>query len=218
MTDAREPSDADLQADDSLLDDLTEVDAEAAPFGDEVAATRADSTRPGLRPTRRGWVAMGAAAGVIAVIGAVGAISLRTTGTSSTPGAPAAGSAVASGMPSGSGGLPTLHIEMSGRAYTAATLATAAQSLLDSPGPALGIPAVESPSIGPIGTPIGMRSCLDTLGEGDAERVAADIALLDGQPAAVIVVVDAGIKQVYAVGRACTKGDPAIITGPLPMN
>ncbi len=214
MTDVRQPSDAG-QPDDSLLDDLTDVDAEATPYGDDVVAARADRARSGLRPTRRGWIAMGAAAGVIAVIGAVGAMSLRS---STTPAGPVAGSATSSGIPSGSVGLPALHIEMSGRGYSAATLATAAQTLLDAPGPALGLPAVESPSIGPIGTAVGMRSCLETLGEADADQVAADIALLDGQPVAVIVVVDGGMKQVYAVGRACTKGDPAIITGPLPMN
>lgn len=230
MTDVREPSDADLPDDDSLLDDLTEVDAEAGPYGDEVVAETAarerragrvrggdgtGTTGSGMRPTRRGWVAMGAAAGVIAVLGVVGATSLRSSGTAAS--SPASNS-LSAGSPSGSAGSPSIHIEMSGRAYTIATLATAAQALLDAPGPALGQPAVESPSIGPIGTPVGMRSCLDTLGESDAERVAADIALVDGQPAAVIVVVDEGLKQVYVVGRACTKGDPAIISGPLPMN
>lgn len=202
--------------DDSLLDDLADVDAESSPYGDEETAARA--TRHGnaarLRPTGRGWAVLGAAGGVIAVLGVVGAMSLRG------PNAPVAAGGTTSASPAAvsTSAAPSLHIEMSGRAYTAANLATLAQTLLDAPGPHIGIPTVESPSIGPIGTPIGLRECLGTLGESDAPQVAADIATFDGQPAAVIVVVESGIKQVYAVGRTCTKGDPAIIMGPLPMS
>ena len=32
-----------------------------------------------------------------------------------------------------------------------------------------------------------------------------------------VVVVDAGLKQVYAVNRSCSKGDPGLLFGPVDM-
>jgi len=36
-------------------------------------------------------------------------------------------------------------------------------------------------------------------------------------PAAIVVVIDGGLKQVYAVERTCTKGNPHTLAGPFPM-
>ena len=109
-----------------------------------------------------------------------------------------------------------LHVEASARNYTHANLATLAQELLEAPGTAYSA-APDSPDALPVTTATGLGGCLFALGEIDADRIAVDLATYDGAPAAIVVVIDGGLKQVYAVQRTCTKGNPHVVDGPLPM-
>ncbi|WP_156971436.1 hypothetical protein [Knoellia sinensis] len=106
-------------------------------------------------------------------------------------------------------------VTMSGRAYTAAGLAgqlgEAGRSAPLTPLTA------ESPGIGPIGTEIGVRSCLEALGLPPDTRADVDLGPVDGTPAAVIVVGTDGARTAYAVRRECTLGNPAILVGPIDL-
>lgn len=75
----------------------------------------------------------------------------------------------------------------------------------------------ETPSIGPIGTEIGVRSCLEALGLPRATRADVDLGTLDGTPTAVLVVTLGGERTAYAVGRNCTTGSPSVLAGPIPL-
>ena len=108
-----------------------------------------------------------------------------------------------------------VEVRHTGRAYTAAGLSTQAEAMDHS---ATTTPlTAESPGIGPIGTEIGVRSCLTAL-ELPADAAAdVDLASLDGTPAAVIVVTLGGARTAYAVGRECTTGNPALLAGPVTL-
>ena len=110
-----------------------------------------------------------------------------------------------------------VHVQMSGRAYSEAALTRQAQEILENPSAEVVLPVADANKIGPIATPDGLTSCITTLGEDDADQVAVDMATYAGQAAAVIVVVTAGNKQVFAVAPSCSQGDPQILVGPLPM-
>ncbi|MEO6021234.1 MAG: hypothetical protein ABIP45_13390 [Knoellia sp.] len=108
-----------------------------------------------------------------------------------------------------------VDVRHTGRGYTAAGLSTQAQAMEH--GVTTTPLTAESPGIGPIGTEIGVRSCLTAL---DLPRDAAadvDLASLDGTPAAVIVVTLGGARTAYAVGRDCTTGHPALLAGPVTL-
>lgn len=104
-------------------------------------------------------------------------------------------------------------VTMSGRTYTAAGLA-AEVDRGSSVTPTAPLTS-ESPGIGPIGTEIGVRSCLVALGLPRDSAARVDLALVDTTPAAVLVVTRDGGRTAYAVGRDCTLGNPALIAGPI---
>jgi hypothetical protein len=117
--------------------------------------------------------------------------------------------------------LDRLHLQLSRTAYTSAGLPEQARRLLEHPGPALSDLAAEAPSIGPIGTPVGLQSCLEAVGAlGSApapDAVSADLATFDGRPAAVVVVSRAGRSTAWAVARSCTSGAPGVLRGATPV-
>ena len=185
---------------------------------------------------RRRLTVLGGAAASVAALGLVGALLSHQSSGSATSTARA--ESVAGAAKNASGAAPAaadagapapqaptlknangvlMHIELSTRSYTKATLARLAQDMLDLPGPELGQPAVESPAVGPIGTQTGLTDCITTLGEGDSDAVYADLATFEGTSAVMIVVVDNGLKQAYAVSRSCSKGDPGLLYGPVDM-
>ncbi len=189
---------------------------------------------------RRRWQVLGTAAASVAALGLAGAFLGQQGSSSSTSSLrvesavqPAVGAGVADtaarnqtpitpsraagpALPGGATG-QFVHIELSTRAYNRANLARQAQDVVDSPGPELAYPAVEAPAVGPIGTPVGLAECVATLGEADADAVYADLATFDGAAAVVVVTVSAGLKRAFAVERSCTKGNPGLLYGPVPM-
>lgn len=104
-------------------------------------------------------------------------------------------------------------VRHSGRDYASASLAsdlTAATT-----GPTTRPLTAESPGIGPIGTEIGVRSCLEALGLPPESGADVDLASLDGTPAAMVIVALDGGRTAYAVGRDCTTGNPHVLAGPI---
>jgi len=115
-----------------------------------------------------------------------------------------------------------LHIQLSTTAYDAGNLGAQARRLLDSPGQPIRDLAAEAPGIGPIGTPIGLASCLEAIGALDAsspspDAVSADLAAFDGRPAVVVVVTRAGASTAWAVERTCTTGAPGVLKDATPV-
>ncbi len=202
-----DPDDPD--ADDPTADDWAEADD-----ADRTTGTVVPLSAPERHMPR--WLAIGAAAASVAAIAIGGTIIQDRREDAAVA---VTGNAVVSqsaGAPETRSG-QQVHIQLSTRAYTSGDLVEQAQDLLDRPGPTIGANAPETPTVGPIGTRTGLRTCVEMLGEGAAERVVADIATFDGQPVAVIVTVKGATKQVYVVQRSCTKGDPAIVTGPVAL-
>ncbi|WP_353951850.1 hypothetical protein V6K52_19855 [Knoellia sp. S7-12] len=114
--------------------------------------------------------------------------------------------------------LGAIAVRLSGRAYTAADLASQLGPVYASgAGPTTTPLTAEAPGIGPIGTEIGVRSCLEALGLPRATRADVDLSTLDGTPAAVLVVTLEGERTAYAVGRDCTTDNPALLAGPVAL-
>lgn len=106
-------------------------------------------------------------------------------------------------------------VHMSGRSYSSTGLAgQVGDAEFSSPTVPL---TAESPGIGPIGTELGVRSCLRALGLPRDSAVDVDLAQVDGVPAAVLVVTAGGERTAYAVGRQCTLGNPAVLAGPVAL-
>lgn len=184
-----------------LFSDRDAADTVAAPEG----------PRRGPREVvRRRWPVLAAAAAAVVTVGAIGTAGLSqlrsgSDGLASLPGS--------SGVPTHLSG--RLHVQVSTTAYTKATLAAGARTLLDAPGPEAS--SGDAPSAGPLATDAGVDACLEALGAGDASAVSVDLATYEGQPAAIVVATQPDRTVVYAVGRECTTGDPQVVQDAVPV-
>ena len=203
-------------------------------------ATSADAgTVVPLRPRRGGWRHLGVAAAVVTAIG-LGGVALTSWPASVTAqlnassgadeesgvaaaesggdaGAPAKGGADLSAPLSPDTEAADVVVIMSGTDHDSATLDASAASLEGAPAATVTPLTAESPGIGPIATPIGARACADALGVAASAGILVDVSDVDGAPAAVLVVDDAGTRTAYAVERSCTTGSPALIAGPISL-
>jgi hypothetical protein len=192
----------------------------SAPTGPHEHATVLEMRRP-QRRHRPYYLAAAVAAAALVVAAGASALHLakrpNSTAvigggfTSSTPGA----STAAPGASGGSG----VHIQLGNTAYTAATLGPQARDLLDHPGAPLRPGAAEAPAIGPIGTEVGLASCLEGLGVGSPapSAVSADLATFEGRPAAVVVVTRDGASSVWVVERSCSAQAPGVLHPETPV-
>jgi hypothetical protein len=157
--------------------------------------------------------------GLTASIGAARDTAESAPDAQSDAGGDAGGSAGGAESPATSPLVPPVgsgevRIVMSGRAYAANALPDGVNLLVEGTDEDLPSLAAEAPGIGPIGTPVGARTCATALGVPSDAGLLVDLATVDGQPAAVIVV-DAGEGHVaYAVDRFCTTGTAGLISGP----
>jgi len=135
-----------------------------------------------------------------------GAESQRGTGTDTSQGGDTSGAESLAGP---------VVVRLSGRTYTAAGLGTELQGAQAAP--QTGPLTAESPAIGPIGSELGVRSCLEALGLPRGTGADVDLAFVDGTPAAVLVVTAGGARTAYAVGRDCTTGNPSLLAGPVAL-
>lgn len=122
------------------------------------------------------------------------------------------------GASSGTPARATTHIQMSNLSYEASTLTAQAAQLWKAPKAALPSLSAESPAIGPIGTPLGVTQCLDSLGVAPG-RTVVDIARFDGAPAAIVVTDGTRGPQVRVVSRECgaPSGTKAVLAGPIAL-
>lgn len=129
------------------------------------------------------------------------------------------GSQASSGTPEAVRGRATtpgsVVVRHSGRAYTSAALSTQIESRESAP--TTSPLAAEAPGIGPIGTEIGVRSCLEAIGLPRDTAADVDLGTLDGTPTAVLLVTLGGERTAYAVGRDCTTDNPSVLAGPVTL-
>ena len=189
-----------------------------APTGSPTPATGStpsSGSTPGPRstPTWGRWLVGGAAASVVALAG-VGL--LDTLGGSGDDSAGSVASSLAEGA-ARDASPPAAVVTMTMTDYTRANLATQAASLRRAGAPTVAPFADEPPSIGPIASPLGAASCAHALGVPGSATVRVDIATLEGSPAAIVLVDDAGELTAYAVSRSCTTGEPGLLVGPVPV-
>jgi hypothetical protein len=180
--------------------------------GGGIGARTGDSVMP--LENRRGprpWVAVAAVAAAAALM-AVGASALHLTQRPS-PAAVVAGITPTSISPSAPA---DPHIQLSTTDYRASTFGAQARALIDHPATPLSDLAAESPSLGPIATPVGLASCLDALATGPG-AVNLDLATFEGRPAAIIVVTRDGTSTAYAVERSCAPGNVTALAGATPV-
>ena len=107
-------------------------------------------------------------------------------------------------------------VTMSDRAYSSSQLGAEVVEPAAG-GTPIGPLSAETPGTGPIGTEIGVRSCLVALGLPEETGARVDLGLLDGRPAAVLVVTGDSGRTAYAVGRDCTIGNPSLLAGPVDL-
>jgi hypothetical protein len=106
----------------------------------------------------------------------------------------------------------------SNTAYTARGFTAQVQAFIDHPGSPLAPLAAESPSTGPVGTPMGLQPCLDALHLEPASRVMADLGTYDGTQAVVLVVSTDTGQTAFALRRSCTAGNTSPLVGPVTLH
>jgi hypothetical protein len=188
-------------------------------------------------PRRPWWRTVGLAAAAAAVVGVGGASLLTGTspgdlgalfGSTGADSSAAGASAVRDqegAGDSGSGQAPprvgtpgaTVSVHHRNAAYTMRDFPQQASGLLADPGETLAPGAAESPAIGPIGTEVGLRSCLSAVTTEAFAQVTADLGTFEGTPAAVLVLTTDTGHTAYAVERTCTGGHAAVLAGPVPL-
>ncbi len=174
-----------------------------------------DSDLRGLLGRR--WPVLAAAAAAVALLAFAGLTLFGGTrsgndGLASLPGPSGAASSAGSVATSVAG---RLHVQASGTAYTADTLASGARTLLTSPSPE--VAADQAAALGALVTPDGANGCVAALGNADAPSVTIDLATYAGQPAAIVVISRSDKTSAYAVQRGCATGDPEVIKDAVPV-
>jgi len=109
-------------------------------------------------------------------------------------------------------------VVMSGVDHTSDRLDVTARALDDGTLDPIADLTAESPSLGPIATPIGARSCADALGIPADAGILVDVAEVDGVSAAVLVVHSDQDRTAWAVDRYCTTGNTGLIRGPVSLD
>jgi hypothetical protein len=186
------------------------------------------------RRTRLVFAVAGAAAAVAAVavvgttmftarqsttISSSAAIARSAAGERDSGGVPPSAAKGAPGLTAGAATTPTtVHIVLSRTRYTQAGFLVQAQTLSSSAAGAARPQAEQkSAALGPIGTVLGLKECLDAIGASGAQVVRADVAFYEGQPAVIIVATTNGRPVAYAVGRRCSGTDAALLRPATPL-
>jgi hypothetical protein len=144
----------------------------------------------------------------------------QSAGINSTPGAagPAPpGAANKAPALAASPVTPSLvQISVSGTRYTQADFVTQARKLRLAPFQPMS--AAASSGVGATSTAAGLMQCLKAIGATTAQKVRADVAFYQGQPAMIIVATTNGTPFAYAVGRECSQTNAAVLRPATPLS
>lgn len=174
-------------------------------------------TRQERRRTALPWLAAAAAAGVLVVTGTNLLHDRGSAIAAAFGGGSSAGSAAISSSSSPSGqhvvSSPAgVTVVRTGARYTVAGLAGQAAPLASHPATSATPPSAPSPSVGPLGTPLGARDCAVRHGVDPADPLVVDLATIDGTPGIVVVDRHAADRTAYAFTMAC-----GALAGPVPL-
>lgn len=209
----------------------------AAEQAQRAATSSSSPVTPLLATARRRprlMFAIAGAAAAVVLVTAVGTNMLtgsQTTATSNSAGidtTSSRGGPISGAAPSATGGAPAVaggastpslvQIGQSGTRYTQADFVTQARTLRGTtPGP-IRPQTAELSGVGPAGTPVGLRDCLNAIGADGAQVVRADVAFYEGRPAVIIVATTNGISMAYAVGRQCSHTNAAVLRAATPLS
>jgi hypothetical protein len=209
-----------------LHDDNVDGSAAAPSPDDEPDAGRQ------VVPLRRrvGLRHLAVAAAVVGVLGLGGFLvksvpgdvvaSFGTTAGSADSGAAedSAAGAKAQALVAPAAGSGEVVVVMSGVDHSSDRLAVTARELDDGTLDPIADLTAESPSLGPIATPIGARDCATALGIPADAGILVDVSEVDGASAAVLVVHSDQGRTAWAVDRSCTTGTTGLIRGPVPLD
>ncbi|WP_323095541.1 hypothetical protein [Intrasporangium sp. YIM S08009] len=197
---------------------LADASAPAGPHDEH--ATVLEMRRP-QRRHRPYYLAAAVAAAALVVAAGASALHLtkRPNSTAVIGGGFTSSTPATSPATTPSTGDSGVHIQLGRTAYAAATLGAQARELLDHPRAPLRPGAAEAPAIGPIGTDVGLASCLEGLGVAAPapSAVSADLATFEGRPAAVVVVTRDGASSAWAVERSCSAQAPGVLHPETPV-
>jgi hypothetical protein len=213
-----------------LDDDHVDAAADAGPRADDADAGGGGGQVVPLR-RRVGLRHLAVAAAVVGVLGLGGFLvksvpgdvmaSFGTTSGSADSGAAAEDSATgakAQALVAPAAGSGEVVVVMSGVDHTSDRLAVTARELDDGTLDPIADLTAESPSLGPIATPIGARTCATALGIPVDAGILVDVSEVDGVSAAVLVVHSGQGRSAWAVDRSCTTGNTGLIRGPVPLD
>ncbi|MEP7161099.1 MAG: hypothetical protein ABI746_08335 [Dermatophilaceae bacterium] len=110
--------------------------------------------------------------------------------------------------------LGSAHIRSGTTAYTADRLRDQARALRAAPTTPLREGAAQQTDLGPIATPVGLSSCLQSLGLPADAAAWVDLARYEDHPVAVIVTHEGDTDRVRVVTRSCHLDDPGLLAGP----
>jgi hypothetical protein len=221
----------------SGLDELWSLQGADSAGGPAGAGAGCDDEAPApggrVVPLRRrvGLRHLGVAAAVVGVLGVGGYLvqALPGGGTASSSSFGAADSGAGADSSAGSkaqsapevapaAGSGAVVVVMSGVDHRSSRLEVTARELDDGTLDPIADLSAESPSLGPIATPIGARACADALGIPADAGILVDLSEVDGVSAAVLVVhTDTG-RSAWAVDRSCTTDNTGLIRGPVPLD
>ncbi len=183
-----------------------------------------------LHRRRFGMRHLGVAAAAVAVLGLGGyvvgssldggVVASLTAGSSADSAAGAADSAKseARAFVAPEAGSGEVVVVMSGVDHSSDRLQVTARELDDGTLDPIADLSAESPTLGPIATAIGARSCADALGIPADAGILVDVSEVDGASGAVLVVHSAAGRSAWAVDRSCTTGNTGLIRGPVPLD
>jgi hypothetical protein len=164
-----------------------------------------------------GYVMGSVDGGVMAALTAGSSDSAADSGAASEAAGSADTRGKAQALVAPAAGSGDVAVVMSGVDHSSDRLEVTASALDDGTLDPIAELSAESPSLGPIATPLGARACADALGIPADAGILVDVSEVDGASAAVLVVHSAAGHQAWAVDRSCTTGATGLIRGPVAL-
>ncbi len=106
------------------------------------------------------------------------------------------------------------HVRAGPTAYTADRLRDQARNLRAAQNTPPRERVAHRTDLGPIGSPVGLSSCLQSLHLPAGAAVWVDLALYEDRPVAVMVTHEGATDRVRVVARSCHIDDPGLLAGP----
>jgi hypothetical protein len=108
-----------------------------------------------------------------------------------------------------------IQVRLSGTRYTKTDFVTQAGALHSAAAPQARLAAASS--LGPVGTTVWLRECMNAIGAAGTQVIRADVAFYEGHPAVIIVASAGGRPVAFVVAPQCSHADPAVLRQQTPL-